>query len=221
MMITDKQKGNITMNLKEAFRFQNKLQNISDEATRILSRDVNITKTENTLLKHKVMPEAEDEKTVDTPDHDYTEKITKLVDFTVFILSEREKLFAAIRKAKSGLPIDLDGETSLNAKRQQLQHLLLHMNDLRSSEVLIPNGGIGYRFNAEGNQVSYKCDVKRVTTINFDRNAVRKHATELSRKADEISAEIDKCVVNTAVDYIPPFDVNDSFAEVFEKYAEA
>lgn len=209
------------MNLKEAFRFQNKLQNISDEATRILSRDVNITKTENTLLKHKVMPEAEDEKTVDTPDHDYTEKITKLVDFTVFILSEREKLFAAIRKAKSGLPIDLDGETSLNAKRQQLQHLLLHMNDLRSSEVLIPNGGIGYRFNAEGNQVSYKCDVKRVTTINFDRNAVRKHATELSRKADEISAEIDKCVVNTAVDYIPPFDVNDSFAEVFEKYAEA
>ena len=36
--------------------------------------------------------------------------------------------------------------------------------------VLVHGGGNGYRFNQDGNQVSYRCDVRRVTTINFDRN---------------------------------------------------
>lgn len=206
------------MNLKEAFRFQNKLQSLLDEATRILSRDSNVTKVQTTYLRHKVMSEFEDETTVDIPDHDYTDKITLLVDFMVYLLNEREKLSNAIRTAKNALSIDIDTETSLNAGRQQLMKLLLHMNELRSSEVLIPNGGFGYRFNADGNQVSYKCDVKRVTTINFDRNAVRKHATALSKKSDETSMEIDRCVVNADVSYEAPFDVNDSFAEVFQVF---
>lgn len=203
------------MNLKEAFRFQNKLQSLMDEATRILSRDSNVTKIQTTYLRQKVMAEAENETTIDIPDHDYTEKITLLVDFMVYLLNEREKLSIAIRNAKNALAIDIDTETSLNAGRQQLMKLLLHMNELRSSEVLIPNGGFGYRFNAEGNQVSYKCDVKRVTTINFDRNAVRKHAATLAKKSDETSMEIDRCIVNADVSYEAPFDVNDSFAEVF------
>jgi len=206
------------MNLKEAFRFQNKLQSLLDEVFRILSRDSNVTKVQTTYLRHKVMSEVEDETTVDVPDHDYTEKITLLVDFMVYLMNEREKLSAAIRMAKNALPIDIDTETSLNAGRQQLMKLLLHMNDLRSSEVLIPNGGFGYRFNAEGNQVSYKCDVKRVTSINFDRKVVRKHATALAKKSDETSMEIDRCVVNAVVAYEAPFDVNDSFAEVFQVF---
>ena len=49
------------MNLKEAFRYQNKLQSFMDEAQGILDRDANVTKVENTYLRHKVMAEAEDE----------------------------------------------------------------------------------------------------------------------------------------------------------------
>ena len=49
------------MNLKEAFRYQNKLQSFLDEAQSILDRDANITKVENTYLRRKVMAEAEDE----------------------------------------------------------------------------------------------------------------------------------------------------------------
>ena len=41
-----KRKGK-DMNLKEAFRFQNKIQAFMDEVQRILDRDVNITSTEN------------------------------------------------------------------------------------------------------------------------------------------------------------------------------
>jgi len=206
------------MNLKEAFRFQNKLQGLVEETTRILSRDSNVTKVQTTYLRHKVMPEAEDETTIDVPDHDYADNITELVEFALYLFGEREKLSAAIRKAKNALPIDLDSETSLNSGRQQLMKLLLRMNDLRSTEVVAPNGGIGYRFNAEGNQVSYKCDLKRVTTINFDRSVIRKHAAALSRRSDEFSTEIDRCIVNAEVAYEAPFDVNDSLAEVFASY---
>lgn len=81
--------------------------------------------------------------------------------------------------------------------------------------MVIPNGGTGYCFNNEGNQVSYRCDVKRVTTINFDRNRIRKMCAELSRKADAVSSALDAALVTTQVDYAAPFDVNDTFAEAF------
>ena len=43
------------MNLKEAFRFQNKLQSMMDEAQSILGSTANITKVQNTYLRKKVM----------------------------------------------------------------------------------------------------------------------------------------------------------------------
>ena len=82
------------------------------------------------------------------------------------------------------------------------------------------NGGTGYRFNAEGNQVTYRCDVKQVTTINYDRKVIRAELARLNRKADEISTRLDLCLVTTAVDYQPPFDVNSSFSEAFEGFLE-
>ena len=112
----------------------------------------------------------------------------------------------------------LDGEVSLNGKRQEIASLLRRMADLRASEVLVQNGGTGYRFNNEGNQVSYRCDVKRVTSINFDRNKIRKMCVDLSKKSDEVSASLDAALVNTQVEYTVPFDVNDSFAEIFEAF---
>jgi len=60
--------------------------------------------------------------------------------------------------------------------------------------------------------------VKRVTTINFDRNKIRKMCAELSRKSDETSASLDGALVNTAVDYEAPFNVNEAFSGVFEAY---
>ena len=208
------------MNLKEAFRFQNKLNGLLSEAENVLERDSNVMKVENTYLRKKVMAEAENETVLTIPDTDYADRITELAGFAVFLLGEKEKLSKAIRAAKNGLDIDIDGETSLNGARQNAARVFKHMADLRSSEVTISNGGTGYRFNTDGNQVSYKCDVRRVTTINFDRNDVRKYAKELGSRADEISSEIDKAVVNTEVGYDCPFDVNASFADAFETFCE-
>lgn len=208
------------MNLKEAFRFQNKLQDLMDTANSILCKEQNITKVQNTYLRKKVMAEADDETTIDTPSTECSEQITEVAAFLIHLLTERGTLSKAIHRAKVGLdlPAGLDGEVSLNSKRQEIAATMRRMASLRSSEVVLPNGGTGYRFNNEGNQVSYRCDVKRVTTINFDRNKIRKFCADLSKQADEVSAALDAALVNTKVEYEQPFDVNDTFTEIFEDF---
>lgn len=206
------------MNLKEAFRYQNKLQSFLDKAQSILDRDANITKVENTYLRRKVMAEAEDETVVPVPETEYYEQITDIARFLLHLLDEKETLSAAIRTAKDALDIDMDSEVSLNAARQSVARTFRRMNDLRCSEQTIPNGGSGYRFNADGNQITYRCDVRRVTTINYDRKVIRAALTKLDRRADETSAKIDLCLVTSDVAYTPPFDVNASFAEAFAVY---
>ena len=209
------------MNLKEAFRFQNKLGSLMEEAQGILSRDANITRVENTYLRKKVFDGAENETVVDTPPTEFSDRITDIVRFLVFLMEQREALSKAIRVAKNALPIDMDSEVGLNAKRQEIVRVFKHMTDVRNAEVVINGGGTGYRFNQEGNQVTYRCDVKRVTTINFDRKVVRNLAAEMNRRADLISAELDRCMVNSEVAYEAPFDVNDSFSEIFDAFADA
>ena len=208
------------MNLKEAFRYQNKLQRLMSEAEGILMRDNNVTKVENTALRHKVNSEAEDETTLEMPETEYAEQITEVAVFLMYLLGERERLSAAIRTAKQSMDIDFDGEVSLNAKRQEIAGIFRHMGEIRSSENLYAGAGVGYKFNAEGNQVSYRCDLKKVTTINFDRNKVRSFTSFLSKKADQVSAELDKCMVNTEVSYEAPFDVNDTFAQVLQQHID-
>ena len=208
------------MNLKEAFRFQNKLKVLMDNAQGILGDYRNITKVQNTLLRKKVMPDAEDETTVELAVSDYSEKITEVAEFLLHLMSEKEKLSAAIYQAKAGLdlPAGLDGEVGLNSTRQEVANLFQRMAEVRSSETLVQNGGTGYRFNNEGNQVSYRCDVKKVVTINFDRNKIRKMCGAMNKKADETSSKLDAALVNTEVAYVAPFDVNDTFADVFEAF---
>ena len=139
------------MNMKEAFRFQNKIQSLMDEAESILLRDGNVTTTKNTYLRSKVMPEAQDETVVETPDCEYADNITGIVGFLMFLLDEKERLSGAILDAKNELEFDFDGETSLNVARHRVACLLKRMSDLRGSEVTLQNAGVGYRFNVEGN----------------------------------------------------------------------
>ncbi len=208
------------MNLKDAFRAQNKLQSLMDEAGEILQDRGNTLKVTTTHLRSKVMPEAQDAVTEDAPSSEYAEHINQVAVFLMTMLAEREKLSAAICNAKSKLPLDMDSETGLNRVRQTLADTFRRMAALRNSEVVIANGGSGYRFNGEGNQVSYRCDARRVTTINFDRNKVRGMAAELGRKADEVSAKLDQCLVNTTVDYTLPFEMNDSFDVILSDFIQ-
>ena len=93
--------------------------------------------------------------------------------------------------------------------------------DQLSADICASKASAKVSFNNEGNQVSYRCDVKRVTTINFDRNKIRKMCADLSKKSDETSAALDAALVNTPVEYEAPFDVNETFAEAFEAHMSA
>lgn len=209
------------MNLKEAFRCQNKLQSLMYDAEEILRNRANITKVTSTNLRHKVMPEMTDETVVEIPESEYSGRITDVALFLVFLLEEKTALAAAIRKSKDQLDIDMDSETGLNSARQRIAGIFRTMNSIRASEQTIANGGTGYRFNADGNQVTYRCDVRRVTSINFDRNVIRAELGKLDRAADETSAKLDLCAVTAAVDYAPPFDVNADFGDAFETYLKS
>ena len=206
------------MNLKEAFRYQNKIRALTKEVLAILSMDHNVVKVENTVLCHKANPEAQDETLWETPLTEYSDCITELASLVMYLMDEREKLGRAIRKAKADMDMDFDGETGLNVCRQDMASVFAHMAEIRSSEELLPGKGLGYKFNAEGNQVSYRCDLKKVTTINFDRNVIRRELGKLNQLADETSAKLDLCLVTSTVDYEPPFDVNDGFTEAFEAF---
>ena len=208
------------MNLKDAFRAQNKLVAIMNEASDILRDNGNVLKVTTTHLRSKVMPDAQDAVVMEQAPSEYAEHINGVAAFLMAILAEREKLSAAIHAAKAALPLDMDSEVGLNRVRQDLAGTFRRMAALRNSEMILANGGTGFRFNGEGNQVSYRCDAKQVTTINFDRNKVRSMATELGRRADETSAALDKVLVNTMVDYTLPFEMNDSFDVILSDFIE-
>lgn len=208
------------MNLKEAFRYQNAIQSMITTALGELQDRTNILKVTTTHFRSKVRSDAQDVTIEDNANSDYAGKANLLVEFASMLLGEKEKLTKAIHAAKTALDVDMDGEVALNQERQRFASVLRSMTAYKSSEVILPNGGSGFCFNGEGNQVLYHCEAKKVTTIDFDRNKVRSLAAELSKKSDGISATLDKCVVNTEVDYEAPFDVNDNFDAVFSKFAE-
>ena len=189
------------MNMKDAFRFQNKLKALMCEATAILEDRRNIVKVKTTHLRSKVMSDAQDAVVEEAAPSEYAGHANEIAAFLISLLEEREKLCCAIHAAKSSLALDMDSEVGLNRQRQELAEVFRHMTTLRNSEKTIAGGGSGFRFNGEGNQVSYRCDATQVTTIDFDRNKIRGLAMALGKKADEISMSMDKCLVNTEVLY--------------------
>lgn len=208
------------MNLKDAFRVQNKLQQVMTQALDILEDHRNLLKVKTTHLRSKVMDDAQDVVVEENAPSEYAGYANEIAGFLMAMMAEREKLSAAIRAAKGTLPLDMDSEAGLNRQRQALARVFRGMTALRNSEKTIAGGGSGFRFNGEGNQVTYRCDARQVITIDFNRNKIRALAASLGRKADESSMEMDKYLVNTQVDYAPPFDVNDSFDTILTDFME-
>ena len=208
------------MNLKDAFRAQNKLQLVMDQAIDILEDHRNILKVKTTHLRSKVMGDAQDVVVEENAPSEYAGHANEIAGFLMAMMEERETLSRAIHDAKSRLTLDMDSEVGLIRQRQALARVFRGMTALRNSEKMIPGGGSGYRFNGDGNQVAYRCDARQVVTIDFDRNKLRGLAAALGKKADALSIDMDRCLVNTEVDYTPPFDLNDSFDVILTDFIE-
>lgn len=209
------------MNLKEAFRFQNKLNEVINTASCFLEHEDYVMKTTVEHLRKKVNADAEDETIDTTKDRPYAFGVNDLVEFLLSMLQEKEKLYTAIEKAKQGTDYDMDSQIDLNMKRQSASRILRKMSNIRSQETILRGRGSDYKFNAEGNQVQYYYDLKKVSVIDFDRKKVKHLANQLITKADEVSTKIDQIMVNTNVEYTPLFNVNDSFEEAVDTFLQA
>lgn len=206
------------MNLKEAFRYQNLLERFMQEATSALTVQDNLVKTTRIHLRHKANSAAADETEPENPEYMDADALVK---FAVRIIQERETLTTAIGEAKKhlhGSITDLDAAVEANKFRQSTAGRLKAM--LRMKETKRTTPGTGYNFNAEGNQVPYVYDIEITTEVRFDRAAVKATMQKLLAKADEVSAAIDDAMINTTVDYEAPWDVNESFEDVFASFQE-
>lgn len=207
------------MYLKEAFRYQNYLGELFEQTYGFLTTSRNVMKTTQEHMRKKANPDAENE-TIDMSSERTTQyEPNRLVDFLVMLVTEREKLTDAISEAKRSCATNIDAEVANNRMRQRAAGLLQRLGNMRPTERIIKSSG--YKFNAEGNQVSYTYDVKEVSVIDFDRNKVKGMCRSLSAKSDDASTAIDRAMVELTVNYEPPFAVGESFEDAMDKFLEA
>lgn len=202
------------MNLKESFRYQNFLEGLMNEAgSSLMSREHSLTVTKR-HLRNKANPDAQDvEETVDVGEF---YKNDDVMSFMMMLVDEREKLTSAIGRAKASVGFDIDAAVETNKFRQILAARIKAM--LRFSTSKRTEQGCDYKFNVEGNQTRYVYDIEVEATEAFDRDRAKDVAREMMSKSDKASAEIDAALINTQVEYEPPFNVNDSFDDVMEEF---
>ena len=203
------------MILKESFRMQNHLSDLSAQALTFLADRSNVMKVKQEHLRSKSNPNAADETQEVLRPTDM--EPDKVIDLYLDILSEREKLSAAISRAKSTAGIDIDSAISINKEKQNaIMHFKL-LAALKSSETT--STGRDYLINTEGNQTPYVYTIKSVNTIDFDRDSLRGIIKRLQREADEVSAKIDLINVTLEVDYESKYDLDESFEDAYRKYS--
>ena len=130
----------------------------------------------------------------------------------VKVLEEKEKLSLAIVTAKKTTKIDIDHSIAMNKKRQEFVSSLNFMNGIKNRET--KSRGTDYKFNQEGNQISYYYDIDEIITIDFDRNDIKGLIKKLTKQSDELSITLDGLLITTEVDYIPVLDINDSLEDI-------
>ena len=200
------------MILKEAFRYQNYLSSLFVQATSYLSREDFITTTTQKHNRTKVNPDAQDEDIVVPKVFNADYKPNDLIDFVVKLIDEKQKLSNAIAEAKKSLDIDVDAAMSMNKTKQDFISVLRRMAVIKPSES--DKEGTSYKFNNDGDQVSYRYPVKEVKTIDYDRNVVKGLISKYKKETDEISTSRDRIDIMTEVDYIPVWEVDTPLEDI-------
>jgi hypothetical protein len=218
------------LNIKEACRYANFLDEIYLELQMEFSQENYIFTTTEKHLKSKACLNTEDEVIDASPDNKYdisNIKLNGIANLLMDILDEKLKLALAIEEGKKQVKLDwvedgknltLDAALEHNKKlRAAADTFLRQLTDIKSSE--IKKLGTDYTFNQEGNQVPYRYNIEVIKTINYDRNAIKKLYKKILKKTDEISIQIDQIMLKEVVDFTPKFDLHDSMGEIIENYS--
>ncbi len=199
------------MNLKEAFRYQNFLDELLGTAYSYLNNKNFVVSTVETHLKSQVNPDAKDEVIEVQKPYDVEFTPNELIDFVVKVVNEKEKISNIISDAKMRTEIDIDVAIALNKKKQGFARVLQSLSNIKSGEKV--KNASDYKFNTDGNQVSYYYKINEVTQIDFNRHDVRGLYKKLLKETDEVSTKLDSILINTELDFNPSWDINDSFEE--------
>ena len=212
------------MNLKDAFAYMNFLSTSMQPARDLLSPvsprlDVRTISSDNNLYtSRKVLRYSEVNSGMEDTQEDvedlrsYSVTGDELILFLDEARRERERCALAISAAKQKLPRNLDLEISLNKERHELikkYRSLLDLRNLRRDYM-----DTSYKFDIDGRQTAYNVPATVISTISFDRNAVRSKAEELTQQAKAASAWIDKALVTTDVDFVPRWNISDEFETI-------
>lgn len=206
------------MKLKEAFRYQNALKQWIEEAESFLTNRNNIVKIEETHKKSLVNKEESDvvkeinNRVIDVEPN-------TMIDFIYDLVEEKNKVSQAISEAKRNSDVDLDVSIEINKSKQRLANIFNRLSNVKNSQKTRTDRA--YKFNVEGNQTPYVYEVDEVTSIDYDRNKVRKLQKKLEKTCDETSTKIETLQLTIEVNHTPKYDVNDSFADLIEALKES
>ena len=200
------------MILKEAFRYQNYLSLLLSQAMNYLSCESYITTTIQSHNRTKVNPDAQDEKITIQKPYNVIFEPNDLIDFVVKVIEEKEKLSNAIAESKRTLEFDIDAAMSINKMKQEFIQTLRRMAVIKSTE--LEKEGTSYKFNNDGDQVSYRYPVKEVKTIDYDRNTVKSLISKFKKETDKISTERDRIDIMIEVNYDPIWEVDTPLEDI-------
>jgi len=208
------------MNLKEAFQAQNKISELMSYINRYLSESDNVMTITEKHLRSKALAGQQDDTVDVSRKADEGFDVGRLLAIWQELMEEKERLGAAIGKAKVGMAFNLDAAVDANKSRRAFLSMLQELANRKSSHELKKGEGRGYVFNNDGNQTSYCYDIDRIMTIDYDRNKVRAMVKELNRASDEVSIKIDEALLQTQVDYAPKLDLAGENRFILEELME-
>ncbi len=208
------------MNLKEAFRYKKFLRNLITEACMYIDcRD------------HSFVVTQEHQRSASNPDaEDVTEVLDNagvefyhtddVIGFMENVIFEEKMLLNSIVSAKRKVydeeGFDIDVYTDLNKTRQEISAQLKRL--LRVKPSTVKSIGHDYKFNVDGDQVSYAYPVITTTSDGFSRGDVRTTMTDMMKDSDRVSSRIEAAMVNATVLHYPIYDVNGSLEDAIEVY---
>lgn len=202
------------MNLKEAFRYQNFLEYVMNDAQTSISDRTHCLKVSNHHLRNKANPEADDE--IEVVDRGEFYQNDTVIQMMLMLIEEKNKLSNAIAEAKASIGFNIDAALETNKFRQRLIRGVKNMMNCKAAKR--KTAGRGYKFDVNQAQVPYIYDIEVTEEEDFDRNKSKEIMRDIIRQSDKISMDIEAALVNTEVLYIPPFDVNSTFDDVMQEF---
>lgn len=200
------------MNLKESYRYANYLDGLLSTAYTYLRNKGFVTTTVEEHLRKQSNPDVENETIEVQNPFDVEFTPNDVIDFVVKVIEEKEKLSESIAEAKGTTEINIDNAIAMNKKKQGFVSVLNGIADIKPSETKTTSKG--YKFDINGEQKPYVYDVNRKTSIDFDRTDVRNLIKKYLKETDEISAKLDLIEITTIVDFVPKYDINDTFEDL-------